>query len=117
VHSSKPITIPAAPGANPEYVRKAIGDELATLAALPAVADARNDTLNKVALKVFGFAKSGHADKQACWNELHRIALAIGLDETEIVGATGTHGTLGSAWNAATPRQVPAPGLQQVTRL
>jgi hypothetical protein len=106
--TSRPPTVAAAPGANPAYVRKAIAEELGTLAALPAVPNARNDTLNIVALKVFGFVKGGHADKQACWDELKRIGSAIGLTDSEMVGFDGSHGTLGSAWDGATPRQVPS---------
>jgi hypothetical protein len=61
-----------------------------------------------VALKVFGFVKGGHADKQVCWDELKRIGSAIGLTDSEMVGFDGSHGTLGSAWDGATPRQVPS---------
>jgi hypothetical protein len=106
----RPVDI-AQPGANPVYVTAAIRDELATLAA--TTKGSRNDTLNIVALKVFGFVKAGHADKRACWDELKRIGSAIGLTDTEMVGFDGAHGTLGSAWKGATPRQVPS----QVTEL
>ena len=90
----------AAPGGNPAYVSAAIGRELETLAA--AAPGSRNHTLNTVAFNVFGFVKGGHADKQACWAELERIATAIGLHDREI-GAT-----LASAWKASEARQVPA---------
>ena len=90
----------AAAGGNPAYVRAAIGRELATLAA--ATPGSRNHTLNTSAFNVFGFVKGGHADKQACWAELERIATAIGLHDREI-GAT-----LASAWKASEARQVPA---------
>jgi len=92
--------VATAPGANPAYVSAALGRELATLAA--AAPGSRNHTLNVVAFNVFGFVKGGHADKQACWAELERIAAIIGLDDREI------RGTLASAWRASEARQVPA---------
>jgi hypothetical protein len=101
----------AQPGKNPAYVAAAIRDELQLLA--DAREGERNTVLNNVALKVFSFVKGGHADKQACWDELKRIGSAIGCTDSEMVGAKGEHGTLGSAWKGATPRQVPA----QVTEL
>jgi len=99
VHRTRPAAA-AAPGGNPAYVRAAIGRELETLAA--ATPGSRNHTLNMVAFNVFGFVKGGHADKQACWAELERIANAIGLHDREI------RGTLASAWKASEARQVPA---------
>lgn len=111
--ASRPRSVAIAqPGGNPAYVAAAIRKELDGLAALPAVPNARNATLNNVALKVFGFVKGGHADKQACWDELKRIGSAIGLTDSEMVGFDGAHGTLGSAWNGATPRQVPVQVLE-----
>ena len=104
-----PLRSPSRPGGNPAYVRAAIAKELAELAVAPR--GRRNATLNTVAFKVFGFVKGGHADEAATRAELERIALAIGLEQREIAGARGDGGTLGSAWNAATPREVPAPGV------
>jgi hypothetical protein len=102
------MAVTAPPGGNPAYVKAAIGKELATLAATREGSHKRNDTLNTVAFNVFGFVKGGHADKTACWDELKRIGAAIGLPDLEMVGFDGAHGTLGSAWQGATERQVPA---------
>jgi hypothetical protein len=93
----------AKPGTNPAYVAAAIRKELNQLAA--TTEGSRNITLAKVACAVFEFVKAGHADKDAAWDELERIATAIGLDDSEI-RATLTH-----QWKKVGPRDVPAPGM------
>jgi hypothetical protein len=92
----------AAPGGNPAYVAAAIRAELQRLA--DATEGTRNDTLHKVACRVFEFVKGGHADQNAAHAELERIATAIGLELREI------HATIKSAWNRVGPRDVPAGG-------
>jgi hypothetical protein len=101
----------AKPGTNPAYVAAAIRKELDKLAALPPLPSNRNTVLHEVACNIFEFVKGGHADKTAAWDELERIALAIGLHPSEITGPDGKHGTLGSAWKKVGPRDVPAPGM------
>jgi hypothetical protein len=99
----------AQPGKNPAYVAAAIRDELDELAR--ARKGTRNTVLHEVACNIFELVKGGHADKQACWDELKRIGSAIGLTDSEMVGFDGGHGTLGSAWEKVGPRDVPAPGM------
>jgi hypothetical protein len=84
-------------------VAGAIRAELAELAA--AREGTRNETLAPVACAVFEFVKGGHADKDAAWNELERIALVIGLEPAEIK-TTLTH-----QWEKVGPRDVPAPSM------
>jgi len=64
-----------------------------------------------VACAVFEFVKGGHADKAPAWDELERIALAIGLEPSEIE-ATLTH-----QWKKVGPRDVPAPGTGFAVRV
>jgi hypothetical protein len=94
-----PIVV-AQPGGNPRYVAAAIRAELDRLAS--AHEGSRNTRLNEAAFAIFAFVKGGHADENASRAELERVALAIGLENREI------HATLRSAWNTASPRDVPA---------
>lgn len=91
----------AKPGHNPRYVAKVISPELERLANTRE--GSRNHTLNKVAFNIFGLVKAGHVDA-GIHAELERIATAIGMPDHEI------RSTLRSAWGAAQPRRVPAPG-------
>jgi hypothetical protein len=100
--SSSPRAI-AQPGRNPTYVAAGIRKELNELAATRE--GSRNAVLAKVACAVFEFVKAGHADQTATWDELVRIALASGLEPTEIKS------TLTHQWNKVGPRDVPAPDL------
>jgi hypothetical protein len=93
----------AKPGTHPAYVAAAIRNELTKLAA--AREGTRNATLAPVACAVFEFVKAGHAEKAAAWDELERIALAIGLEPSEIKSSL-TH-----QWKKVGPRDVPAPGM------
>lgn len=99
--AAAPAAPVAAAGTNPAYVKTALDDELAELAA--AVEGYRNDTLHRVACNVFEFVKSGHVDQSAAVAELTRVSAAIGLPDSEI------QTTLRSAWNRVGPRVVPAP--------
>ncbi len=96
-----PATGFEAPGANPTYTSAAIRAELQRLAS--ATEGTRNDTLHRTACAVFGFVKGGHANGTATRAELERIAVAIGLEPSEI------RATLRSAWRRVEPRRVPAP--------
>jgi hypothetical protein len=98
--SVRPTAI-AQPGRNPAYVAAAIRGELGELA--NAREGTRNDTLNRVAFRIFAFVKAGHADEKAARAEMTRIAAANGLPHSEI------QSTLRSAWNSASPCDVPAP--------
>jgi hypothetical protein len=99
---SRPAAI-AQPGKNPAYVAAAIRKELNQLAA--TTEGSRNATLAKVACAVFEFVKGGHAERAAAWGELERIAIAIGLEPSEIKA------TLNHQWKKVGPRDVPAPGM------
>ena len=92
----------AKPGHNPAYVAAAIRGELDKLA--NAHEGSRNDTLNRVAFRIFGLVKGGHADENGARCEMTRIAAAKGLSHSEI------QSTLRSAWNGAHPCDVPARG-------
>lgn len=91
----------APPGGNSTYVRAAIGTELQRLAS--SREGSRNDTLLRVACNVFELVKGGHANQAAADAELTRIAVAIGLQQSEI------RATLRSAWERVGPRDVPSP--------
>lgn len=98
---SQPTDI-AQPGQNPAYVAAAIRGELEKLS--NAHEGTRNDTLNRVAFRIFAFVKAGHANEKAARAEMARIAAANGLPHSEI------QSTLRSAWNGASPCDVPVPG-------
>jgi hypothetical protein len=86
------------------YIEKAIQEELDTLCQAKGN---RNNTLNTVALKLFGFVKAGAVDQTWIEDQLTNAALTIGLDRHEI------RDTLKSAYSGATPRRLPdslAPG-------
>ncbi|MDC8980688.1 primase alpha helix C-terminal domain-containing protein [Mycobacterium marinum] len=91
----------ARPGGNPAYVAAVLRGEMQRLAQAPE--GTRNDTLHRVACRVFELVKGGHADTEAARNELERIASAIGLTPNEI------RATLRSAWRRASPRPIPTP--------
>ncbi|WP_324667190.1 Helix-turn-Helix domain-containing protein [Mycobacterium canetti] len=90
----------AEPGGNAAYAAAAVAAELAKLAA--AQEGTRNNTLNRVAFNVFRLVKGGHVDADVAHRELERVAASIGLPDREI------RATLRSAWDAATPRDIPA---------
>jgi hypothetical protein len=91
----------AAPGANPAYVAAAIKGELAKLT--NATEGVRNHTLYTASRRIAELLKAGHAcGEQGLRDELERIAVSIGLGHGE------TRNTIQSAWNAATPRDIPA---------
>lgn len=60
-----------------------------------AVEGNRNDTLNKVAYRAYGFVKAGRLDEDQVTSKLEDAASRIGLEPSEITG------TLRSAWKAA----------------
>lgn len=60
-----------------------------------AVAGNRNDTLNKVAYRAYGFVKAGRLDEVHVTSKLEDAANRIGLDPSEVTA------TLRSAWKAA----------------
>ena len=60
------------------------------------------------ARQLSSLVKGGHADKDAAWAELKRIAVAIGNPGEK---DAKIESTLNSAWNYAKERDVTAPGL------
>lgn len=82
-----------------KYGLKALNDELEYLRTAPQ--GTRNDTLNRVAVKLFGLAHGGELDAQTVRRELEVAAREIGLEQSE------TLKTIESAWKAATPRTAP----------
>lgn len=62
---------------------------------------ARNDTLNREAFGIFGLVKAGEIPEHDARIPLERAARGAGLADGEISA------TLGSAWDSATPREIP----------
>lgn len=60
-----------------------------------AVEGNRNDTLNKVAYRAYGFVKAGRLDEDQVTSKLEDAASRIGLEPSEVTA------TLRSAWKAA----------------
>ena len=94
------VQLPATAGTSP-YGRKALQDELATLAAtLPG---SRNNQLNRTVFAVSQLVAAGHVDAATAWAGIETVAGQIGLDASEV------QATMRSGWTAGTqqPRQVP----------
>lgn len=86
-----------------EYTDTAITNELNDLRT--TAEGGRNAQLFKSAAALYGLAKGGGCDRMAIHCQLEDTALAIGLDKNE------TQATLKSAWEAATPREIPTDAI------
>ncbi|MGH3554074.1 MAG: hypothetical protein ACRDT5_16110 [Mycobacterium sp.] len=98
--TATPPQPPAAAGAHPAYVSKVVAGELAKLAA--AAEGCRNDSLARVAFRLFELAKGGHIDAARAADEMRRLSAASGLPDSEI------EATLRSAWSRTAPKHPPA---------
>lgn len=99
-HNPQPVTrATALPGTATAYAAKAFESELDTLAR--TVQGGRNAQLNTSAFNLAQLVRAGHLDHQGTWDALYDCARKIGLPDHE------TRATLGSAFRAATPRDVP----------
>jgi hypothetical protein len=96
------VKSPALAGRNPAYVKAAVDAELAKLGGAIAghAEEGRRPTLFRVACKVLGFEKAGHA--KGIRGVLHAWAMSHGFNETDI------DRQLDNAWNLAEQREIPA---------